>query len=256
LKKIILSTLLLLPILSFGQKVAYTSTFDIVWPDESKSTITVNYSGTSTNTFLPSDDFYTLKSDSSIEFNSQKGNEYTHLNPRIDNCQDTNTYHLAIENLYLGKSDGNICTSLPFSGFSEIIFRKRTNPTLKGRLRYAVFQLSTITQLGTIGQELVEFNQYTLNSSSTPFEITETITSIKEAQELISNNVNLSPNPFTSFVQVESTQYANFQLTTVTGKVLKTNLPTNQPIDLSDLESSIYIVQLDNGTIHKRIVKQ
>ena len=134
---------------------------------------------------------------------------------------------------------------------------------MKGKLAYNVVQyeycplfVNNFCVGGYSGEQFISFTSYTLNSDKTRKSIAEkVVTAIDEANNTTSNS-NISPNPFSTFVQVKSTQYVDFQITTLTGEVLKTHLPTNQPLDLSDLESGIYIAQFGDGVLHKRIVKQ
>lgn len=254
-KKILFCTLLFVPFMSFGQLKAKTATFDIEWPDGSKSEIL----------FTDSVKYFSIKSDNSIEFNGKKESDKVYLNPSLvkQSCKnDTTTFFPAATELFLGRDGQDACYQLAYSGSSQILFRNAKNPLLKGKLTYNVIQYEYCTLFvnnfcvgGYSGQEFIDFISYELNSDNTIKYITEqTVTGIEATNT--STTLTISPNPFMSTIQIESSQYANFQLTTVTGKVLKTNLSTNQPLDLSDLESGIYIAQFGNGVLYKRIVKQ
>jgi len=252
-KKIILNLSLFISFVGFAQS-GKTVTFNIYWPDETKSVII----------FKDNNGNSSIIADSTIEFNAISKNDGKYLNPSTSDlsCKnDTTTFLSAKQELYLGR--GGLCYNTKYIGLDTLLFRNTKNPLLKGKLAYNVLNGSTCTlsvegqcwQYGGIPQ-VITFKSYTLNSDKINKPIKEeVITGITETNNT-NARLNISPNPFTSSFQIESTQFANFQLTTLTGKVLKTNLPTNQPLDLSDLESGIYIAQFGNGVQYKRIVKQ
>ncbi|HNQ68609.1 MAG TPA: T9SS type A sorting domain-containing protein, partial [Bacteroidales bacterium] len=74
-------------------------------------------------------------------------------------------------------------------------------------------------------------------------------------------NINIYPNPASSYVQFSSSEQSNFQYVQIidcTGKiVLKTEVISNNKIDISELNSGIYFIRFDenNSNVNYKLIK-
>jgi hypothetical protein len=79
--------------------------------------------------------------------------------------------------------------------------------------------------------------------------------------ETVMNNINISPNPAYSFVNIESEIVMNdISIFSVNGQFIKQLSPMSQKsiIDLSDLKAGVYFLKINSeiGSVSKRILKE
>ncbi len=68
--------------------------------------------------------------------------------------------------------------------------------------------------------------------------------------------LNIYPNPFNEFINVESTEKINIKIFDFTGKlVLETELNNDDIIYLNELSSGIYFLNVENKNINQKIIK-
>jgi len=84
-----------------------------------------------------------------------------------------------------------------------------------------------------------------------------------EVKNIIDNNINVYPNPFTNYLTINTTQIKNIEIINISGKVINlgNNIfksSENYTVITSNLENGIYFlraVKLDGSVITKKLIK-
>jgi len=241
--------------LAFGtlaQLSPHKSTFDIKWPDGSKTAIM----------FSDSIGSFYLMADSSIEFDAKplQGGIYLKAESKKAECMMPLSFLVAgSRKLKLGNGQAPCYDFLNY-GEKELVFRS-SKENLTGKLNYVLMEFLYCkiwegrTCLSYEGQSTISLSSYSLDTNRIEVPIDAIVLHTGQTSGH-NEQVTVSPNPFSDHLFVRSNMSTAFHLLSLEGKTILSNLPTNQPIDMSELEDGFYIAQIGNSGVYKRIIKR
>lgn len=233
--------------------------FDLTWPDNSITRITVDE-------YLDSYDYpsyYSLQADNSIEFNAKQDVTYVYiLNPnRPDYYVDTLTFFSGANEMFLNSSTSDDAYYIQAFESGSIRFRNTSDPDVFGKINiYAPHFTACVNEtpdggcMESIHVPYVEFQSYNFNYSteSTPITL-QIVTGVKKEKELPA--IEILPNPVSSSVRINGPAEEVYFITGIDGEVLKEGIPANTKIDISDLKPGFYFIQAVGSGFAGKFVK-
>ena len=116
---------------------------------------------------------------------------------------------------------------------------------------------NTITLSGTLGTVTVTVSQTgTVNYAAVDATATFEVKPVLSAEDF-NDHIDIYPNPTTSHIYVKSAEQVSLQFYTLSGALVKTVSKVNGAVDLKDLPSGVYMLQVATKdlVIYKSIIK-
>lgn len=238
---------------TMAQIPPYKATFDIKWPDGNKTRVMLSDS---------LGRFYLL-ADSTIEFDAKLMSNSIYL--KADNkqaeCVAGPSFLVAgFNKLNLGGGQ-TLCYDFMNYGVKELAFRNVKDKKVTGKLNYRIMEFfyckiwAGQTCLSYDGQSTIDLQSYVLDTNRIEVLINAIPLDVMQDKPY-TEQITIHPNPFGDRLLIESELATTFHLLSLEGKTILQNLPTNQEIDMSELEDGFYIAQVGNSGVYKRIIKR